>query len=138
MADDEIASIKDVHIYMAEDAKSGGLGIESNLREDRYKISQDILMMIIDKLRHLNFTWEEHRRELDPMSGKPGSLHMVAVIRPHAIRTGIIEESQEVTIIFDTNSGPQAFAMSTSQSEKLSARLRAEMVRPPLRKRRKH
>lgn len=129
MADHKPQNIDDIRVHLANDASEAILSLVSGAEGKSFAITQDMLMLMLGKLRDLNFAWEKRRREIDPHAGKAGDTMAMTAIKPQSVRTATVPGRDASAIIFETIHGPQAFLLPKEQLEQLGNRLIAEAAR---------
>lgn len=135
MADKGIPYIDDLKSFLAKGAGHSVLDFRTGPEVTRFAVSQDVLNLLIGKLKDLNFAWEKRHHEVDPGASKPGDVRPMTAIKPSSVNVGKIPGTSVGGIVFATNSGPQVFALSEGDMVDLAHRLLQEAGRtvPPIR-----
>ncbi|WP_321362591.1 hypothetical protein [uncultured Celeribacter sp.] len=131
MTDNAPKELQDVHVHLADDASTAGLECVTADGNHGFTITQDLLMKLVGRLGDLNAIWETKRLEIDPHAGKAGDMAPMTAIRPKSFSTASIPDSDGAAVIFQTATGPQAFAMPKDAMVQLAQTLLREAERHP-------
>lgn len=131
MEDKDAPYMDGLKLHMANDASHTVIEIVTGDDATRFALTQDMLMLVLAKLRDLNAEWEKRRRQIDPTAGNAGDIAPMTATRVISFNTASIPETEEGAIVFETVHGPQAFAIPKAAMPLLAQRLLAEAERSP-------
>ena len=131
MAEQGAPIINEVSFRLSPDASFSLFDIRTGSTTQTFGIEQNQVAYLIGMLRDLGKVWEDKRRELDPVAGKPGDVMSMTAIKPKNVKVAKMMNSDAWCMIFETKYGPQTFLLGEPDLVQLAHVMLAEVANPP-------